>query len=259
MCPASHFPMIAGPSSVVCCELDSPGNTSYLLYNCSSQVIRTISDEHDCSDPSWTLIAGNKLASAQFASFKIWDLSSGQAVATAGPDLAAVQDHHYHAGGGQVAADFAGSKLAFCPAVVPRSVLTVHVYDAETLQLLACLRPEAGLLSAEPHSRNSAYSALFWGVRGWMLAYRPPNLQSRVMGHLQMIAPQAGCDTYRHVILQGCQPRRAPAVSLDAAFVALFAHEGAKLEIKAVSSGQLMLTRAVGGAKECASSASGEV
>ena len=78
-----------------------------------------------------------------------------------------------------------------------------------------------------------------------MLAYRPIEMQPRVMGHLQAMVPQAGCDTYRQVIKRGCQPSPA-ALSPDGAFVALFAAEGAKLEIRAVCSGQLMLTQAVG-------------
>ena len=234
----SQFFIVAGQDE------ECPSETYYLLYSRSGQIIRTICDERNCSYPSWALVAGNQLASAQIACFKIWDPSLGQAVATAGPDLAAVQDR-YNDGDGQLAAKRAGSKLAFCPALLSEGGHMVHVYDVATLQLLARLRPEVGALPAEPQSRNSEHSQLFWGVHGWVLAYRPIEMQPRVMGHLQVMVPQAGCDTYRQVIMRGCQPSPA-ALSPDGAFVALFAAEGAKLEIRAVCSGQLMLTRAVG-------------
>ena len=45
--------------------------------------------------------------------------------------------------------------------------------------------------------------------------------------------------------MQGCRPGEAPTLSPDGAFVALFLAEGAKLKIRAVRSGQLMLARAV--------------
>ena len=54
---------------------------------------------------------------------------------------------------------------------------------------------------------------------------------------LQVMIPQAGCDTYRQVFMQGCQPRQAPVLSPDGAFVALFAVKGAELEIRKVCSG----------------------
>ena len=105
----SQFFIVAGQDE------ECPSETYYLLYSRSGQIIRTICDESNCSYSSWALVAGKQLASAQFACFKIWDLSSGQAVATAGPDLAAVQDR-CNDGGGQLTANRAGSKLAFCPA-----------------------------------------------------------------------------------------------------------------------------------------------
>ena len=54
---------------------------------------------------------------------------------------------------------------------------------------------------------------------------------------LQVMIPQAGCDTYRQVFMRGCQPRQAPVLSRDGAFVALFVVKGAEFEIRKVCSG----------------------
>ena len=104
---------------------DFSNEISYLVFRHNSQTIRTIGHAGNCMCPIWALSAGSKLASAHFASFRIWDLSCGQAVATAGPGLSAVQSRHLI--GGQITAYLAGFKLAFCPAAVPWNTSTVHM------------------------------------------------------------------------------------------------------------------------------------
>ena len=226
-------------------EIQDPSRSSYDVYSLNSQLMTSFEDSRDSCDPTWALLADNRVAIAQISSFRVWDLSSGQMLATVGPNTTPAS--YSWEGGGQVATSPSGSKAAFCPAVALMSSPKIYFYDAATLQLQACLKAEEGAESLDSGTHSSRTSGLFWSLHGWMLAYKPPWLQplgyGHGYGHLQLMASQA--DVHAHAVMQGCEPRCNPALSPCASFVVLFSQQRASLEIRDVHSGKLLLSHAV--------------
>ena len=225
-------------------DAEDMGDYTYDFYHRSGQLISSFGDDPGCSEPCWALMANNKLALAHTARFKIYDLTSGQLVATVGPDTNARE--MYGHGGGQIAMSPSNDKLAFIPAVNNGSLLAVHVYDAGTLQQIACLHAEPGAALMDPEAYSSLSSELFWGAHSWLLACRPSPNHQPPRGHVQIIVPREASNTYQQAVLHGCEPQQALALSPCASFLLLFDQQSAALEVRDVRSGNLVLSQAVG-------------
>lgn len=145
---------------------DDLGQTLYNVYSHTGQLIISFDDKVDCQSPFWEFLPGNRVAIARIACFKVRDLSSAQELATGGPgDEAPV---FTFAPGGMLATNSPGSLLAFCPDAFRGASLALHVYDTDSWQPVACL-----LAGGMAGVMDPGTSGLFWGVHGWMLAYRP--------------------------------------------------------------------------------------
>ena len=231
-----------------------PSETSYDVYSKDGQLRASLNDSLDfdpnCCELSWVFLANNRVAIAQTASFKVWDLSSEQLEATAGPGDTSNLISYIFAwdSAGQIAANPSGTLLAFCPAVAPgcSSLLRVYVYDAGSLQVLACLEPGGEAVAClAPGAHGSQSYGMSWTLHGWILAYKPPSSQFLGSSHLQMMPSQAGTAVSQHVMQTGCNPSHPPVLSPCQSFVLLFEQQSANLEIRDVRSGQLMLSRTV--------------
>ena len=224
------------------CNTEDPSETAYEVYSLAGQLMTSFDDHADSYHPAWALLADNRVAIARTTSFRIWHLSSGQLMATAGPDTTAAS---LWQGGGQIASNPIGSRLAFSPVAAPGSPVKLYIYAGDTLQLLACLQADVGSAALDPGARSSLQSGLFWGLHGWMLAYKPSFLESVGYGHLQLMASEAASGTYQQVVMHGCEPQQSPALSPCSSFVVLFEQQSARLEIRNVRSGKLVLSRVV--------------
>ena len=228
-----------------CYDGEDPSAHFYDVYRLNGQLIASFEDDPDSSEPCWAIMADGRVAIAHTACFKIYSLSSGQVLAIAGPDT--TKGEMSDTGGGQIAVSPSGNKLAFIPALEVEPMLTVHIYDAGTLQQIACLQPgpaDAGKLDAM--ACWSLSSALFWGVHGYMLAYVPSSGNESACGHLQILVPQAGSDKYQQAVLHGCEPRQPLALSPCASFVLLYDQHSVALQVRDVRNGKLVISQAVG-------------
>ena len=110
--------------------------------------------------PSLAFLPGNKIELAHQDSFAVWHLTCGLL-------LAAVNPQQGKAGARgiilfrAVAADQAGSKLAFCSAAEP----FLHVYNSATVEELYCLEAAGNIKLVN----NSLRSDMVWTVYGWLL------------------------------------------------------------------------------------------
>ena len=231
-----------------------PSETSYDVYSKDGQLRASLNDSLDCDptccDLSWVFLANNRVAIAQTASFKVWDLSSEQLEATVGhgdtSDL--ISYIFYWDSAGQIAANPSGTLLAFCPVVAPgcSSLLRVYVYDAGSLQVLACLEPGGEAACLAPGAHGSQSYGMSWSLHGWILAYKPSSSQFLGGSHLQMMPSQAGTAVSQHAVMQtGCNPSHPPVLSPCSSFVLVFEHKGANVEIRDVRTGKLLLSRTV--------------
>ena len=267
-CPALHLITTARDNDCYCTRLqfaadsqsylvawvdddEEPGETSVEVYRSQDGgLLSSFDDSACCLDPTYLLLPDSRVVIAETASFKVLDLSSGQLLATARPESDSTYPEPDYAG--QLATSRSGTQLAFCPVPGMERSLKIYVYDASTLQPLACLDIGAkGAVSMDLGTRDSHGSGLFWSLHGWMLAYTPSSCQSQEYqyghpyGHLQVMASQAGSSVCQHAAMQGCEPRQPPALSPCSSFVLLFERQSATLEIRDVRSGKLMVSRTV--------------
>lgn len=224
------------------CSYEDFSESTCRVYSQSCQLTTSFDDRVDSWDPSWAMLEGNKMAIAQKSYFKIWDLASGHLHAAAGPDPTP-SNPCYQDPGGLLAVNTGQHKLAFCPVVGNGSPIQIHVYDSHSLQPLACLKGEWGIAPMDYCAGASSSSSLFWGLHGWMLAYAPSC--NSFCGRLQIMAPLEGSCRYQHASMQGCEPQQPPALSPCSSFVVLFEEQRARLEIRDLRSGDLVVSQAV--------------
>lgn len=207
--------------------------TVYEVYDHSCELVASFWDSRKSCDPSWALLPDNQVAIGDHASFRVWDTEQWWEIDEPFQSLGIEE---YTESSGQIAVSASGSRLAYCPAVQRGQRLTLFLFDADSLELLGCFRPEAGADALCDSARTSASCGFSWGLHGWMLAY-PISGQ----GELQVMAPQLGGSTYLQTRLQGCRPYWAPALSPDGAYVAIFHPEGARLEVWDIQRRKCML------------------
>ena len=223
-----------------CDDDDDPSDTSYNVFRADGQLMASFDDQADSWHPAWAFLADDRVAIAQKTSFRVWHLSSGLLLVTAGPDINPAS--FSWKGSGQIATNPIGSRLAFSPVAVQGAPVKLYIYAACTLQLLACLQADGGAASQDPGAVGSHFSGLFWSLHGWMLTYKPSFLHSGGYGHLQMMASQAASGVYQHAVMHGCEPYRSPALSPCSSFVLLFEQQRARLEVRDVRNGKLVLS-----------------
>ena len=135
------------------------------IYDCAGQAISHFQDT--ISTPSFDFVQGSRLAIALPLGVRVWDMLTGQLLGS----TAALATSSGPTSSGKrafVAANKTGCKLAFLNAHSP----ALHLYNALTLEALACLQP-AG--SMEYQAIEGATGGLVWGSSGrsWLLLQRP--------------------------------------------------------------------------------------
>ena len=93
----------------------------------------------------------------------------------------------------------------------------MYVYDAITLEALACVRPRG---ERKPIPEHAGYIDMVWGVHGFHLAHHSTNLSE--MGHFQLLKHAPGASKYRQFLWCSQQPLQQPAMSPCGAFVCLY-------------------------------------
>ena len=131
-----------------------------LVFNRYGQLKCQIIDELADFRPALAFLPGDRLALAHKDGFALWHLSSGHTLATITPQPGMAGTRGL-GNVGLVAANQAGSKLAFCSTAEP----VLHVYNSTSLdelyRLEAAADIEVGILSL--------CSDLLWTVYGWLL------------------------------------------------------------------------------------------
>ena len=225
---------------------DANEGQSFKVFSRSRVCLATFDDDAVLSLPSVAFIPGNRIAIAHLGDFDVRSLSTGELLGSAGPDedVGGIFKH-----GSSIAANPAGSQLAFCVAMFvfdpTHEVGAVHVFDAISLEPLATFHPPAKLRSVPDHGGPVD---MVWSVHGWLLTHHGTNLCE--VGHLQLLTPVSGRRKYRRRLWCERQPWQAPALSPCGTFCCMFDPVKGKIRVVDLRSGQTLLVHALGVAEE---------
>ena len=214
------------PDSNLCLVL-LPAEAMLEVYSQSGQRLARFPERRvpgDSSLPSLAFLVEDHVAMAHTQSFIVHDLRSGQLLATIWP----AQDSADCASmtrAGVIAADRAGSTLAFCAA----GTSVLHLYDAATLNLLGCVCASGDVVPAASGGYHRT-ADLVWGVHGWLLVTASVNVMGHVCEDLHLLSYQDGSNTYEEVLWRGHQPEGRSA-SPDGALVCCYDLAASTVEI----------------------------
>ena len=163
-------------------------NQLYQIYSCSGLHMASFTGISQSCAPPLVHLFGSRVAIADQTIFRVWKLDPGQLLGTADTGECWV------AGGRQalIATNSACSKLLYSA----NNSDAVHVYNAESLELMSMLLPQPGCRSKALTSRLSDNNAnLIWGVYGWLLSQNVhcPSGDTRPV---EMLQSQAGGTSY---------------------------------------------------------------
>ena len=159
-------------------------------------------------ETSLAILTGGKPAVGSEAELAVWDLPKGQQLGHR--DLCPVQDRADGPPLGLVAANRAGTKLAYIAA----HTTALRIHDAVNLDVLGTIKADAGVISLT--------DTLIWSVYGWALLKqrRPQVSMGGACVELRFLQQMPGSDSFRGVLQ--LQVFKAPAFSPCGAFCCLF-------------------------------------
>ena len=146
---------------------------------------------------------------------------------------------------GAVAADQAGSKLAFCSVTEP----FLHVYNSTTLEELYCLEAAGNIKLVN----NSLRSDMVWTVYGWLLV-DTMNRETRFSFNDVRVMRLSDRDSGKvcQLMERRLQPeQRQPATSPDSAFLCVFNDHSATLKVHDARSGRVVLSQPFVAVQNC--------
>ena len=221
-----------------------PTTISYEIYSRTGKLMASFCDTLPYWRVAMALVPVNKVAIADVACFKVWDLTSGLLLAVAGPETSASSQVET---AGQIAVNPYGNMLALIPAAADGNQVAMYIYAVTNLELLVCYPPKHTMYE---QTCSSLGSALVWGLQGCMLAfgqahYLDPSPRHPAWGLLQRIAIQADGMLTGEPALPYCEPCSTPALNPCGSFVLLFQPQGPRLHIREVVSGRIVLSQAV--------------
>lgn len=159
--------------------------------------------------PSLILLQASRVAFKHTQEFTVWDLHSGKLLSTVCPAAQQSYDmqRRYAA---LLLQNPAGTKLAFCAS----GALSLHVYDAASLSVLACVQLPFG---TGPAPDQRLLTKLVWGTFGW-LAWRT-HTSGGVRSHeVHVVKHEAGGSSQRKLLNHRSQSS-AYATSPDGAYI----------------------------------------
>ena len=164
--------------------------------------------------PSFALIQESKLAVAMPHEVGVWDMMTGQllgSTATLATEAGCMREYQAF-----VAANRTGCKLAFLGACTS----ALHLYDAETLELLACLQPATAL---EHRAMDRCSGSLMWEGSQLLMLRWPSEHLFLWYRQLDVLQLSLSDGTLRQILpgeeFYGCFQTRDFVVSPDSRYV----------------------------------------
>ena len=210
--------------------------------SCSGQRYPSFQDPNTAINPPVAHISGNRAAVAHTTTFSLWDLEEGQLLGTAGPGF---DIDWYDSCKALIAANRACSRLIFSHACSS----TLHMYHAESLELMHALPPEHGCICQGLNlGVYGPHPTLVWGVYGLLLSHTIYE-QDSYKQSVELLQLQAGASSYNVVTLPWSRwyEARVPALcSPCGTYCCRVVNHLPEIQVHDLRTGQVVLRRMIG-------------